>query len=149
MALKSKDAENSIKASNELNFLGVGTYVEGTVDTKGSLRIDGRVKGAVKTADTLTIGANGEVSGEVHARMAVVGGRIEGDIRVEEKLVLEANSVLVGNLKAKKLVIDDGATFQGKSDMGAPKQIKKDTTPLDFQDKGDIRGESDLSQKSE
>ncbi|MEJ2637444.1 MAG: polymer-forming cytoskeletal protein [Calditrichia bacterium] len=107
MALKMKETGNGSKGSNELNFLGEGTYVEGTIQTKGSLRIDGEIKGAIKASDTLTIGSNGKVSGEVHARMAVVGGRVEGEVSVEEKLVLESNSVLVGNLKAKKLVIDE------------------------------------------
>lgn len=147
MVLKSKDTDNGLKVSNELNFLGSGTYVDGTVEAKGSLRIDGKVKGAVKAGDTLTIGARGEISGEVHARMAVVGGKIEGDIRVEEKLVLEANSILIGNLKAKKLVIDEGAFFQGKSVMDAKKQMKKETTPLDFQSKEENMDESNLAQK--
>jgi cytoskeletal protein CcmA (bactofilin family) len=149
MALKSKDVDDEVKVSNELNFLGTGTFVEGTVETKGSLRIDGRVKGAVKTADTLTIGAKGEVYGEVQARMAIVGGKIDGNVNAEEKLVLEANSILIGNLKTKKLVIDDGAIFQGKSDMGAPKQAKKETSPLDFQPKGENRGEAGTSEKNE
>ena len=143
MSLKSKSEENGYKITNELNLIGLGTFVEGTIETKGSLRIDGRVKGAVKTGETLTIGGKGEVSGEIQARMAVIGGKIEGDIRVEEKLVLEANSILIGNLKAKKLVIDEGALFQGKSDMGAPKGGKTAPHPAELQPKGDTRGEQD------
>jgi cytoskeletal protein CcmA (bactofilin family) len=146
MLLKSKSEENGFKITNELNLIGLGTFVDGTIETKGSLRIDGRVKGAVKTGETLTIGGKGEVSGEIQARMAVVGGKIEGDIRVEEKLVLEANSVLIGNLKAKKLVIDEGALFQGKSEMGAPKSGKTAPHPVELQPKGDARGEQDSSE---
>jgi cytoskeletal protein CcmA (bactofilin family) len=137
MASKMKENGSDLRQTNELNFIGSGTYVDGSIEAKGSLRIDGRVKGAVKAADTLTIGAKGEVAGEIHARMAVVGGRVEGDIRVQEKLVLEANSVVVGNLKAKKLVIDDGAIFQGKSDMGASKTIKTSPEPIQFQPEGE------------
>lgn len=147
MALKSKEGEGSFTGTNELNFLGIGTFVDGTIETKGSIRIDGRVKGAVKAGDTLTVGAKGEIAGEVHARMAVVGGKIEGDVRVEEKLVLEPNSILVGNLKAKKLVIDDGAVFQGKSDMGATKTLKSEMHSGDFKLKGDTGSGS--SSKSE
>lgn len=146
MSLKSKGEENNNKMANELNLIGVGTFVEGTVETKGSLRIDGRVKGAVKTGETLTIGGKGEVSGEIQARMAVVGGKIEGDIRVEEKLVLETNSVLIGNLKAKKLVIDEGAVFQGKSDMGAVKSGKTVPHPVEFQPKGESRSAQDSTE---
>jgi cytoskeletal protein CcmA (bactofilin family) len=146
MSLKAKSEESNYKMTNELNLIGVGTFVEGTVETKGSLRIDGRVKGAVKTGETLTIGGKGEVSGEIQARMAVVGGKIEGDIRVEEKLVLEANSVLIGNLKAKKLVIDEGALFQGKSDMGAAKGGKVAPHPVEFQPKGESRSVQDSTE---
>lgn len=148
MSAKFKNGDDSSKMSNELNLIGVGTYVEGTVETKGSLRIDGRVKGAVKTGETLTIGGKGEVSGEIQARMAIVGGKIEGDIRVDEKLVLESNSILIGNLKAKKLVIDEGALFQGKSDMGATKSAKPAPPSIDFQPKGDTRGAQNLPESA-
>ena len=125
MGIKLKDSGNGGRGAGELNFIGEGTILEGKIETKGSLRIDGKVKGAVRTADTLTIGMSGKVEGEVFARDAVVGGRIEGNISVEDKLVLEAKSVLIGNLKAKKLVIDEGAVFQGKSDMMANREGSK------------------------
>lgn len=130
MALKMKDAGNGAKSGSELNFIGEGTYVEGTIDSKGSLRIDGKIKGAIKTADTLTVGSSGVVNGEVHARVAVVGGTIEGNMIVDEKLVLEARATLKGNLKAKKLVIDEGAVFQGKSDMGVQTESPKTASPV-------------------
>jgi cytoskeletal protein CcmA (bactofilin family) len=152
MALKLKENINNVKSSNELNFLGEGTYLEGTIETKGSLRIDGRVKGAIKTGDTVTIGANGVVAGEVYARQAVVGGRIEGNLKIEEKLVLEAKSTLIGNLKAKKLVIDEGAVFQGKSEMGAtPESKQAEPSPYklqtDFKAKTEDKGGEDQSKQ--
>ncbi|GAB4329753.1 MAG: polymer-forming cytoskeletal protein [Calditrichia bacterium] len=122
MALGKKDNSGNFKGSGELNFLGVGTYVEGIIDTKGSLRVDGKVKGSIKTVDTLTIGTTGEVSGEVSAKNLVLGGKIDGNVIVEEKLVMESKSVLIGNVKTKNLVIDEGAVFQGKSDMGIKAQ---------------------------
>ena len=149
MAIKSKDEGTELKSTNELNFIGIGTYLEGAIEAKGSMRIDGRVKGSVKAGDTLTIGAKGEISGEVRARMAIVGGKVEGDVFIEEKLVLEANSVLVGNLKAKKLVIDDGAVFQGKSDMGATKSFKSTQISGDFPPKGEPRSDENSTEKQQ
>ena len=147
MALKFKESGNSSKGIDEMNILGEGTYVEGIVETKGSLRIDGKVKGTIKAKDLLTIGSNGIVSGDIQAREAIVGGRIEGNIKISEKLVLEANSTLVGNLKTKKLVIDEGALFQGKSDMGAvPEAGDKEKYPS-FQSKGENKGGAVPSQK--
>ncbi len=136
MSLKLKDAGTGGKSSTELNFLGEGTYLEGTIETKGSLRIDGKVKGNVIVADMLTVGNNGTISGEIQAREAVIGGRIEGNIKTQEKLVLEASSTLIGNLETKKLVIDEGAVFQGKSEMGAVSKERK------FQEKKEDKGGS-------
>jgi len=114
MGIKMK---NSTPASNELNFIGAGTVIEGNFETKGSLRVDGRIKGIVKSGDTVTIGTTGEIEGEVYARNAIIGGRVIGDLTIEEKLVLESTSSINGNLKATKLIIDEGAIFNGKSEM--------------------------------
>lgn len=123
MALKDNAAESS---STELNFLGGGTVVDGTVRTNNSIRIDGKIKGKLICKNTLTVGVNGEVEGEIEAKNAIIGGKIKGKIKVAEKLVLESKSILIGDLKASKLLIDDGAVFEGTSDMG-----KKETVPLE------------------
>ncbi len=104
--------------ASDLNFIGKGTFVTGEITTESSLRIDGTVKGKVICKNTLTIGETGRVEGEIQATNAIVGGKIEGKIHVNQKLVLESKSSLIGELKASKLIIDEGAVFQGQSDMG-------------------------------
>lgn len=117
MAIK----ENS-SSSTELNFLGGGTVVEGTIKTDNSVRIDGKLKGKLICKNTLTIGLNGEIEGEVQAKNAIVGGKIKGKVSIVEKLVLESKSILIGELKAAKLIIDEGAVFDGTADMGNKKE---------------------------
>ena len=126
MALKSNSNEVS---STELNFLGGGTVVEGTVRANNSVRIDGTLKGTLICKNTVTVGINGEIEGEVEAKNAIIGGKINGKIKVAEKLVLESKSTLIGELKASKLIIDDGAVFEGTSKMGAIQKEQKDITP--------------------
>ena len=87
---------------------------------------NGKIKGKLICKNTLTVGVNGEVEGEIEAKNAIIGGKIKGKIKVAEKLVLESKSVLIGDLKASKLLIDDGAVFEGTSDMG-----KKETVPVE------------------
>lgn len=122
MAFKAKDSDNE---THELNFIGAGTYLEGNIETKGSLRVDGKVKGIVRSGDTLTVGSSGEIVGEVYVKNAIVGGKIEGNVHIEQKLVLESTSSLTGNLKTSKLIIDEGAFFSGKSQMGAVQKMKE------------------------
>jgi cytoskeletal protein CcmA (bactofilin family) len=127
LALKENGVESS---STELNFLGGGTVVEGTVKANNSVRVDGRIKGKLICKNTLTIGVNGEIEGDVEAKNAIVGGKIKGKIKVTEKLVLEAKSVLIGDLKASKLLIDEGAVFEGTSDMGKKEPTETEPKPL-------------------
>jgi cytoskeletal protein CcmA (bactofilin family) len=127
LALKENGIESS---STELNFLGGGTVVEGTVKANNSVRVDGRIKGKLICKNTLTIGVNGEVEGDVEAKNAIVGGKIKGKIKVAEKLVLESKSVLIGDLKASKLLIDEGAVFEGTSDMGKKEPAETIPKPI-------------------
>ena len=127
MASKENGAESS---STELNFLGGGTVVEGTIRANNSVRVDGRIKGKLICKNTLTIGINGEIEGDIEAKNAIIGGKIKGKIKVSEKLVLEAKSVLIGDLKASKLLIDDGAVFEGTSDMGKKEDNVVEAKPL-------------------
>lgn len=116
---------NSIDSgSTELNFFGSGTRVEGTVRSDNSVRIDGTLKGKLICKNTLTVGVNGVIEGEVEAQNAIVGGKINGKVKVAEKLVLESKSKLIGELKASKLIIDEGAVFEGTSNMGGQAEVK-------------------------
>jgi cytoskeletal protein CcmA (bactofilin family) len=48
---------------------------------------------------------------------AIVGGKIKGKIFASGKVVLESKSSFHGELKTSKLVIDEGAIFEGVCSM--------------------------------
>ena len=127
MALKDNAAESS---STELNFFGGGTVIDGTIRANNSVSVDGKIKGKLICKNTLTVGINGEIEGDVEAKNAIIGGKIVGKIRVTEKLVLEAKSVLIGDLKASKLFIDEGAVFEGTSDIGKKEPAEGEPKPI-------------------
>ena len=108
---------NTTVAAAELNIFGKGTKVQGDVDAQSSIRIDGKLKGKLICKQTLTIGPGGVVEGEVEAENAIVGGVVNGKLFVRQKLVLESGSKMIGELRATKLIVDEGATFDGTSTM--------------------------------
>ena len=110
-----------VATSNEMNFIGKGTYVEGQIVAEGNLRISGKVKGKVVTKDLLTVSPSGEIDGEVEAKDAVIGGTIKGKVKVAQKLELEAKAKVMGDIDTKTLIIDEGAVFHGNSIMGESK----------------------------
>jgi cytoskeletal protein CcmA (bactofilin family) len=124
-------------APGELSTLiGRDAVIDGKVIIKQSIRVDGRIKGELDAADTVTVGNTGEVEGDIKAKNVVVGGKVKGSLNVTGKVTLEAASELRGDLTASRLIIEEGARFNGRSSMNgeteSPKpkpQINLETPP--------------------
>ncbi len=106
----------------DLNLIGTGTTVEGKIKSQGSIRIDGKLQGEVFANENIFIGESGDVDGSLQARNITIGGKVKGVVTATEKLVLETKSQVHGEVKAAKLVIDEGAVFDGKCTMADGKQ---------------------------
>jgi cytoskeletal protein CcmA (bactofilin family) len=115
--LGKKDMDDFEKTGDLNTIIGKGSVVDGTVKVQSSLRVDGRIKGQVTTTDSLVIGKEGEIEGEIRVKNAIVGGRVKGKVFASGKVVLEAKSSFHGELKTSKLVIDEGAIFEGVCSM--------------------------------
>ena len=66
---------------------------------------------------TPSSGENAEIRGEIKTKSVTVLGKVHGNITVDERCELKGRSVLQGDLKAARLVIEEGATFVGKSEV--------------------------------
>lgn len=108
----------------ELNtVIGKGSIIEGLLTVQNSLRVDGRVQGQVQASDSLVVGKDGEIEGEIKARNAIIGGRVKNRILATGKVVLETHAIVHGEIKTSKIVIDEGAVFDGNcamNDNGRP-----------------------------
>ena len=115
-----RDGDDFDRSSGgDLNtIIGKGTYFEGTVKVQSSIRVDGRLKGRLTTSESLVVGKEGEIDGEVSVKNAIIGGKVRGKIHASGRVVLEERSVFQGELKTAKLVINEGALFEGVCSMG-------------------------------
>lgn len=107
--------------SKVITILGNGTTVEGDFRTKGTLRIEGKVKGNIKAEGDLYIGESGVLETEIEARNVIIAGVVNGNIVAEKKIELLSSGKLNGNIKTKTLKIEEGATF-----IGSSKPLNKD-----------------------
>lgn len=113
-----KKDDQTIARSGDLNtIIGKGSSVEGAMRVENSIRVDGRIKGNVTTTDSLVIGKEGEIDGEIVAKNAIIGGKVKGKISASGKVVLETKAIFQGEMKTARLVIDDGAVFDGQCTM--------------------------------
>ena len=118
-----KDKNNINIGKDAVTIISSGVIVEGKLSSNGNVRIDGTVNGDINANGNLTIGNQGEVTGEVHAQVITVGGKISGTITAHDKIILESTSLLKGDIITKILVVEEGAVFEGKSTMNSPNKL--------------------------
>jgi cytoskeletal protein CcmA (bactofilin family) len=106
-------------ANSELSFVGSSTVVEGKIKTEGSIRIDGKLVGDLISKANAALGGNGIIEGNLSARNVTLAGKVTGTVTASEKLVLEAKSMVKGDIRAARLVVDEGAVFDGHCAMSA------------------------------
>ncbi len=120
------EEENTVKGKTLTEFgrrgelttiIGKGTVLDGNVKVQNSIRVDGKVIGNIRATDTVFVGKDGVVEGGVHSKDLLLAGKIKGNIVVSGKVFLESKSFIQGDIKASRLVVDDGAQFDGKCSM--------------------------------
>jgi len=99
------------------NTLSADVEIKGSIKFSSDLTIDGKVEGEITSPGVLVIGENAEVRGEIRTKSVTVHGKVHGNITVEERCELKGRAQLIGDLKAARLVIEEGATFVGKSEV--------------------------------
>ncbi len=115
------------QVNSELSFIGGSTVVEGKIKTDGSIRIDGKLVGDLVSKANAALGNNGVVEGNLTARNVTLAGKVIGTVTASEKLILEAKSMVKGDLRAARLVVDEGAVFDGHCAMSASPTAPKGT----------------------
>lgn len=115
------------------NILSNDVEIKGSIKFANELTIDGKIEGEITSDGDLTIGENADVDGEIKTKSVVVYGKVNGNITVQERCELKSKAQLIGDLKAARLVIEEGATFVGKSEvtpnkvnMPKPQQVAGD-----------------------
>jgi cytoskeletal protein CcmA (bactofilin family) len=109
------------------NNLSKDVEVKGSVKFVNEFVFDGNLQGEISSVDgILAIGENADVRGELKSKTVIVKGKVHGTITVQEHCELHSHSQLIGGLKAARLVMEEGATFVGNSEVTPNKNIIKD-----------------------
>lgn len=115
---KNSVSKNSGAGLGSINSLSEGTVVEGSMITKGDIRIDGTLKGNLDCGGRLILGGTGYVEGYVTCQNAVIEGHINGNLDVQELLDVKESAILTCEIKTGQMRMQAGAQFQGKCQMG-------------------------------
>jgi cytoskeletal protein CcmA (bactofilin family) len=98
-------------------IVGKGSRIAGDMSVNGSTHIAGTVEGNITASGFVTVADTGVVKGGLTGEYAIIGGVVGGDVSVKGKLVLGKGAKLDGDIIASRLIIEEGAIFQGRSTM--------------------------------
>ncbi|SMP58002.1 polymer-forming cytoskeletal protein [Fibrobacter sp. UWB10] len=104
----------------EITQIGHSVTIKGDISGNSDVRVAGNVVGGISIEGELIVERQGVVQAEIKTTTAVIAGSVKGNIECTDKLILESTSQYEGNIKTKRLIIQEGAIFQGNCQMGAP-----------------------------
>ncbi len=106
-------------AAEDINgFMDEGSEFQGELRFRNTFRIDGRVRGKIVSDNTLVVGEAGHVDAEIDCGVVSIRGTVTGRVHGRQRIELLAGSKVFATLVSPRLVIEEGAYFQGDCEMG-------------------------------
>lgn len=103
--------------TEQINIIGRGITIRGSLTGGGGLVIEGRVEGQIALKNQLTIESSGIVEADIRADELTINGTASGNIDASTKVSINQSAKVNGDIKATRVVIEDGAVFNGSIEM--------------------------------
>ena len=115
MALRRQKEESG----SEEKWLEVDATMTGTLAFKDpvNLQINGTFEGTLDTKGNLSIGERAQVKATIQGETIMVSGNVSGTITASSRLELHGSARVTGKISTPRLVMHDGAVFDGTLEM--------------------------------
>ena len=115
--------------SKKVYVIGPTLVFKGELSAEEDLFIEGRIEGTIAHhKKNLTVGKQGRVKADIDARSVFIEGQLVGDIRSDGTVTLAKGANVEGNIFCANIIMEEGARFVGKLDMG---EAPKVTVPIE------------------
>ncbi len=104
---------------NSSNVISRETHITGDITAQGNIRIEGTIDGMVKSTSKVVIGDTSTIKGNIVSAEAEISGKVEGEVVCSDLLFLRKTAFINGNITTQKLVVENGAVFNGKCQMNS------------------------------
>ncbi len=116
-ATEARATEARTDSAPRASVLGPTLRFRGELSAQEDLIIQGSVEGSITHTQSLTVGTDGSMKGDIRARVIVVDGKVDGDLYATESVNIRATAKVKGNVFAPRVGITEGAFFQGQVEM--------------------------------
>jgi cytoskeletal protein CcmA (bactofilin family) len=98
-------------------YLDPGCKVSGKLNFEAAARIDGQIDGEINAKDSIVIGESAVVTAKINAASIILAGTVSGEISASQRIEIRPSAKVQGTLTTPKLVIHEGAVFEGRCAM--------------------------------
>ena len=99
--------------------LGAGAAFEGIISCEGSMKVEGELKGDIKVANSIVVGPNGSVTGDINAGEVIIFGKVTGKIDARA-LEIKSTGEITGEVLVETLITEAGGIMRAKCEMKSP-----------------------------
>lgn len=113
-------------------YITAESVINGDLQTKSNIKIDGRVTGSVTATGNVHIGGNAVVEGDISGIDVQIAGNVNGNVAASGGLLLYGSAKLTGDVKAASMEVEKGALYKGNMEIGEfhPKAEKEAASPV-------------------
>ena len=122
------EEKGKLAVQKAMTMFGQGTQLSGDVNSDGDIRVDGSVKGILQSKAKIVVGVTGVVEGDLICQNATIEGKVTGNIMAAEMVILTKSAFVSGDIQLKKLVVEEGARFNGNCSMTGLKVSRNNET---------------------
>lgn len=117
--MKKKESADHIST-----LLGVGTAIDGTLEFKDTIRLDGAVNGKINSdRGTVIIGERAVVEAQIRVGTAIIKGTVTGHIQASDRIEIYPPAKITGDIQAPVVSIETGVFFNGNCSMAKPEPL--------------------------
>src|SRR5277367_5767990 len=91
--------------------------ITGTIKSSGSIRVDGKLDGELHCTGDAIIGKAAQIKGNIVVTSATIEGSVQGNVTAKDRIEMKSSARVTGDIRAKRLSVEDGVTFVGRSEV--------------------------------
>jgi cytoskeletal protein CcmA (bactofilin family) len=91
--------------------------ITGSIKCANNIQFDGKLNGDMSCSGTAVIGQGATIRGNISVDSVTVLGQVNGNLVAKDRIELKSAARVNGDIKARRLTVEDGVTFIGKSEV--------------------------------
>lgn len=105
------------ETGNVKTIIAEDIEIEGTITCASDIQFDGKLTGDLECSGNAIIGNKSIIKGNISVKSITIMGKIDGNIDASDRIEMKSTTRLTGDIKAKRLTVEDGVTFVGRSEV--------------------------------